>query len=143
MVLLLSIPSILFAVAAALTPLLPAFVPRIGLLPLYRMRPIRAALILTAWALALAASVNTPPSFVALPFVLLLSIPTIVLEPQRVFVSLDHPEHVPASQAHLRVDALVLGYEEESDALAWLFETLVPRHLINDQLGDTPLLVAY
>jgi hypothetical protein len=143
MILLLTILSILVAMAAALTPLLPAFIPRIGLLPLYRMRPIRAALILTAWALALAASVNTSPSFIALPFVLLLSIPTIVLEPQRVFVSLNHPEHVPASQAHLGVGALVLGYEGEGEALAWPFETLVPRHLINDQIGEVPLLVAY
>ena len=143
MALLLSILATLAAVAAALTPLLPAFIPRIGLLPLYRMRPIRAALILTAWALALAASVNMSPSFIALPFVLLLSIPTIMLEPQRVFVSLNHPEHVPASQAHLRGEALVLGYEEEGGALVWLFETLVPRHLINDQIGDAPLLVAY
>jgi hypothetical protein len=143
MALLLSILSILVAVAAALTPLLPAFIPCIGLLPLYRMRPIRAALILTAWALALAASVNTPSSFVALPFVLLLSVPTVVLEPQRIFVSLDDPEHLPASQSNLEGEAVVLGYEEEGDALTWLFETLVPRHLINDQIGDAPLLVAY
>jgi hypothetical protein len=65
------------SVAAALTPLLPAFIPGIGLLPLYRMRPIPAALILTAWALALAASLNPSPSFIALPFVLLHSLPTL------------------------------------------------------------------
>jgi hypothetical protein len=143
MALLLSLLSILAAAIAAFAPLLPAFIPRIGLLPLYRTRPIRAALVITAWALALAASVSTPSSFLALPFVFLFSIPTIVLEPQRVFVSLDDPEHVPASQADLRGEARVLGYEEDGTALAWPFETLVPRHLINDQMADAPVLVAY
>lgn len=140
---LLSVLSIFLAAIAALTPLLPAFIPRIGLLPVYRMRPIRAALIITAWAMVIAACANTPFSFVALPIVLLLSIPTIVLEPQRIFVSLDDPQHVPASQADLQAEALVLGYQEDDHASAWPFETLVPRHLINDRMGDAPLLVAY
>jgi len=101
MTLLLSSLSIFFAVIAAFTPLLPGFIPRIGLLPLYRIRRVRAALLLTAWALAIATCVITPSSFVALPFVLLLSIPTILLEPQRVFVSLDDPKQVLPSQANI------------------------------------------
>jgi hypothetical protein len=140
---LLSSLAVFFAMIAAFTPLLPGIIPRIGLLPLYRTRLIRAVLILTAWALAIAACVNTPSSFVALPFVLLLSIPTILLEPQRVFVSLDDPKHVPPSQANLREEALVLGFEQSGSSAAWSFETLVPRHLINDRVGDAPLLVAY
>jgi hypothetical protein len=140
---LLSSLSVFLAVIAALTPTLSGLIPRIGLLPLYRLGFIRAALILTAWALAIAACVNTPSSFVALPFVLLLSIPTILLEPQRVFVSLDDPKHVLPSQANLREEALVLGFEEDGSATAWPFETLAPRHLINDRVGNTPLLVAY
>jgi hypothetical protein len=140
---LLSSLAVFFAMIAAFTPLLPGLIPRIGLLPLYRTRLIRAALIITAWALAVAACVNTPSSFVALPLVLLLTIPTIILEPQRVFVSLDDPKHVPPSQANLREEALVLGFEEDGYATAWPFETLAPRHLINDQVRDTPLLVAY
>jgi hypothetical protein len=107
------------------------------------MRRIRAALIVVAWALAIAACVNLPASFVALPIVLIFSIPTIVMEPQRIFVSLDDPKHVPASRANIRGEALVLGYENDGHATAWPFETLVPRHLINDQFGDIPLLVAY
>lgn len=135
--------SIFIAVIAAFTPLLPAFIPLLGLMPLYRMRRIRAALIVVAWALAIAACVNLPASFVALPIVLIFSIPTIVMEPQRIFVSLDDPKHVPASRANIRGEALVLGYENDGHATAWPFETLVPRHLINDQFGDIPLLVAY
>ncbi len=140
---LLSSLAVFFAMIAAFTPLLPGIIPRIGLLPLYRTRLIRAVLILTAWALAIAACVNTPSSFVALPFVLLLSLPTILLEPQRVFVSLDDPKHVPPSQANLREEALVLGFEQSGSSAAWPFETIVPRHLINDRVGDAPLLVAY
>ena len=143
MTFLLSSLSIFFAVIAAFTPLLPAFIPCIGLLPLYRMRLIRVVLILTAWVLAVAAFVSTPSSFVALPFILLLSIPIILLEPQWVFVSLDDPKHFPPSQAKLREEAMVLGFEEDGYATAWPFETLVPRHLINDRVGDAPLIVAY
>jgi hypothetical protein len=140
---LLSSLAVFFATIAAFTPLLPGLIPRIGLLPLYRTRLIRAALIITAWALAVAVCVNTPSFFIALPLVLLLTIPTIVLEPQRIFVSLDDPKHVPPSQANLREEALVLGFEEDGYATAWPFETLAPRHLINDQVRDTPLLVVY
>ena len=140
---LLSSLAVFFAVIAAFTPSLPALIPRIGLLPLYRLRLFRPALIITAWALAIAAFITSPSSFVALLFVLLLSIPTIILEPQRIFVSLDDPKHVPPSQANLREEALVLGFEEDGYAAAWPLETLAPRHLINDQVGDTPLLVAY
>jgi len=135
--------SIFIAMFAAFMPLLPAFIPSLGLMPLYRMRPIRAALIVAAWALAIAAWVNAPASFVALPFVLLFSIPTIVLEPQRIFISLDDPKHVPASRENIRDEDLVLGYEDDDYAAAWPFETLAPRHLINDRVGELPLLVAY
>jgi len=143
MTLLFSFLSIFIAVMAALIPLLPAFIPILGLMPLYRMRHIRATLIVAAWALAIAAWVNVPASFVALPFVLLFSIPTIILEPQRIFISLDDPKHVPASRANIKGEAMVLGYEDGDFATAWPFETLAPRHLINDWLGDVPLLVAY
>jgi len=135
--------SIFFAMIAAFTPLFPAFIPLLGLMPLYRMRHIRAILIITAWLLAIAAYVNAPASYVALPFVFLFSIPTFVLEPQRIFIPLVDPKHVSASQASVRGEDLVLGYEDDEHATAWPFETLVPRHLINDQFRDEPLLVAY
>jgi len=135
--------SIFIAIIAAFTPLLPAFIAILGLMPLYKMRNIRATLIVAAWALAIAAIVNEPASFVALPFVIIFSIPTIVMEPQRIFISLDDPKHISASQVIIPDEALVIGYEDDENIVAWPFETLVPRHLINDQVGDTPLLVAY
>ena len=124
-------------------PMLPTFIPGIGLLPMYRLRLLRAIFLLTAWALAIAALIASPSSLWALPIVFLLSIPTIVLEPHRIFVTLDDPEHVSAPQADFQGEALVLGYSDDENALAWPFETLAPRHLINDRSGNTPLLVAY
>jgi hypothetical protein len=38
---------------------------------------------------------------------------------------------------------LVLAYEDNQHAAAWLLSVLVPRHLVNDQVGAVPLLVAY
>jgi len=135
--------SIFIAMIAAFTPLLPAFITILGLMPIYKMRYIRAILIVVAWALAIAAMVNEPVSFIALPFVIIFSIPTIVMEPQRIFMSLDDPKHISALQVNIPDEALVLGYEDDENTVAWPFETLVPRHLINDQVGDVPLLVAY
>ncbi len=143
MTLLLSIFAVFAAVIAAFMPMLPAFFLRIGLLPIYRLRLLRAVFLITAWALAIAAYLTPRPPSGPCPFVFILSIPTIVLEPRRIFVTLDDPEHVPAPQADFQGEALVLGYTDEENALAWPFETLAPRHLINDQSGDTPLLVAY
>ena len=140
---LLSYLSIFMAVMAALTPLLPGLFPRIGLMPIYRMRPVRVVLIIAAWGVAIAAGMSEPASFVGLPFVFIFSIPAIVMEPQRIFVSLDDPEHVPASEASIGGEALVLGYDGGDHAAVWPFETLAPRHLINDQIADAPLLVAY
>ncbi len=135
--------SIFFAAIAAFTPMLPAFITSLGLMPIYKMRSIRAVLIVVAWSLTIAAMVNEPASFVALPFVIIFSIPTIVVEPQRIFISLDDPKHISASQVNIPDEALVLGYEDDENTVAWPLETLVPRHLINDQVGDVPLLVAY
>lgn len=143
MTLLLSILALLAAVIAAFMPMLPAFFLRIGLLPIYRLRLLRAVFLISAWALAIAAFVSTPSSFWVLPVVFILSIPTLVLEPRRIFVTLDDPEHIPAPQADFQGEALVLGYADDDNALAWPFETLSPRHLINDMSGDSPLLVAY
>ena len=135
--------SILFALLAALTPLLPAFLPFLGLMPIFRMRQIRAVLILTAWALAITALLSPQPSYFAVPFVIFFSILTILVEPQRIFLSLDDPYHIPASLADIPDQALVLAYEDDQRAAAWMYEVLIPRHLINDQVGVVPLLVAY
>lgn len=143
MTFLLALLSVTLAAIGALTPLLPALTPRIGLQPLYRMRLIRVVLLIVAWVLAIVALARTLASFVVLPFLLLFSILSALMEPRRIFVSLDDPEHVPASRADFEDEALVLGYGDDEQALAWLFETLAPRHLINDRIGDTPLLVAY
>ena len=143
MTLLLPILATLFGVLAAFTPMIPTFIPSIGLLPMYRLRLFRSLFLISAWALAIAATIGTPSSFWALPVVLLLSIPTIVLEPQRIFVPLNDPEHLPPSKTDFQGEALVLGYSDDENALAWPFETLAPRHLINDLSGDEPLLVAY
>ena len=143
MTLLLSLLSILFAVTAAFLPMLPAFFPILGLTPIYRMRPLRGVLIAAAWVLATVILINKPGSYLHIPFVLIFSIPVFLLEPQRVFVSLDDPEHISASEADIQENALVIGYDDNDHAAAWQFEVLKPRHLINDHIGGEPLLVAY
>jgi len=138
-----ALPPALIAMLAAFMPLLPAFLPSLGLTPLYRLRRLRAKLLIVAWIWAIAIWVYGLGSHTVLLFVPLFSVLAVVLEPQRIFVALDNPEHVPAFQARLRGEALVLGHEEENRAVAWPLATLIPRHVINDRFGDTPVLVAY
>ncbi len=138
-----TLPPVLIAMLAAFLPLLPAFFPVLGLAPLYRLRGLRATLLIVAWGWTITTWVHGQGSYVVLLFVTLFSVLAGVLEPQRIFVALDNPKHIPVSLVNLRNEALVLGHEEEGLAVAWPFAMLIPRHVVNDRLGDTPALVAY
>ncbi|MCP4166286.1 MAG: hypothetical protein GY759_10375 [Chloroflexi bacterium] len=141
----LSILSFLLGALAVPLPMLPAFIPRLGLLPLYRMRLLRGIVLSIAWLLAIVTWNATPGALSNLLFgaLLFFTLAATTIEPQRVFVALDAPGHLPAEQALISDDVVVLGYEDSGLARAWLFDTLIPRHIVNDSLGDKPLLAGY
>ena len=105
------------------------------------MRLIRVIFLLTAWALGIAAVLSEPPAYFALPEVLLFSTPTIVLESQRIFITLDNPVLVLPSKIAITASDLVVGYQDQGIAAAWPYDALAPRHIINDGLGDLPVMV--
>lgn len=68
---------------------------------------------------------------------------TLRLNPPHVIRSLDYPPRVAASDAILSADELVVGFSGEDNAIAWPESMIIPHHLINDQIGGIPILVAH
>ena len=64
-------------------------------------------------------------------------------DPKRFFVALTRPPRVGASETTLGDEALVLGYEADDQTLAWPIELVAPHHLINDLVGQQPVLASY
>ena len=62
----------------------------------------------------------------------------------RMLIPVDAPVQAMAAEADWADDALVLGHvSAENSATAWLIETLIPHHLVNDVLGDQPILATW
>lgn len=120
-------------------------VPRLGIGTLYHLRRTRMgvaalALSMAASAWALERSARQRAVFVV----------TAALTPlsganhaRRFLPSLDEPRHVPASEADLGDEAEVLGIEINGEACAWPLETLVPHHIIHDEVGGVPVAAAW
>ena len=62
----------------------------------------------------------------------------------RLLVAVDRPEHAAAAAAGWEDEALVIGYAAgEQAACAWLLDTLIPHHLVNDFVAGRPVLAAW
>jgi len=137
--------AVLIAWIGALFPPFLALNPRLGLFAYYHMRLIRRVLNLSGLALAVTAAILSPTwvIIVALALVVIFFGISLRLEPTAVLTGLDTPGHVAASDAPLGDEALVFGYQGQTMPCAWPLEVLIPRHIINDELEDKPLLVGY
>jgi hypothetical protein len=142
---LLSLFAVVAAFVGAMIYMLVAFVPRLGVRPLLWLGQWKIALAMVSFALAgigyqlrpgrgrLAAWIATA----------ILGVLSYVLFPPRIFKTLRFPRHLNAKAADLGDNAAVLGFENGGEACAWPMEMVVPRHLIQDRVGNNPLLVAY
>ncbi|MBI2195038.1 MAG: DUF3179 domain-containing protein [Planctomycetes bacterium] len=136
--------ALLAGVSAGLPFLPPAF-PRVaGPRIFYQLPRVQTALSGLALALAVSASFQgiTPGRLAWLSLVSLLAFHAL-LYPHRMLVALDSPLHLRASQAGIGEEARVLEMSAGGEARAWLMDMLLPRHLINDRIGGTPVLAAY
>lgn len=130
---------------AAFLPLFPSFIPHLGAGIYYRLRELRLALVITGLITGLGAYVRRPTRRRLWGLLLTGAFAGIAqrLHPKNIFVALDEPPHVPAGEAALPDHALVLGTNVDDVARAWPLDVLVPRHLINDRVSQTPVLAAY
>jgi hypothetical protein len=142
----LSVVGFVFGGIAAFAIPLVAFVPQVGANTVYRLRQLRYALAAMGPALVLVESRRHPaaPRRALLPITILCAGLSWVFDPVRMFRVLDCPPHVPADGARLSADAFVLGLDlNHKVTCAWPLEMLVPRHLVNDRIRGTPVLVSY
>ncbi|MAT96004.1 MAG: hypothetical protein CL608_02460 [Anaerolineaceae bacterium] len=143
-----SLLGVLLAAIGGVGPLIIAFVPRLGigfLAHLGKVNPLRRALGLLGWLLIWQEwrwAPSLPRRLALLPGTIF-ALQSQFLEPRRIFVDLVDPPHSPASRAQLPKTAVVLGATIKEQPHAWTYANLVPRHLINDVIGQTPVLAAY
>lgn len=57
--------------------------------------------------------------------------------------ALDHPEHVPISRSSFADDVTVIGVVVDGEARAYPIPILTWHELVNDTLGDRPILVSF
>ncbi len=143
-----SILGVFVAALGGLAPLIAAFVPKLGigfLARLGKVNVLRRTLGLVGWALIWTAWRRTPslPRKLALIPGTIFALQAQFLEPRRIFVDLINPPHAPANRANLAETAVILGATVGDQPHAWTYHNLVPRHLINDVIGQTPVLAAY
>jgi hypothetical protein len=142
----------LLAMVALFVYTLPSLLPKLSIGLMYHARAIKFFLRLGALVLGwLAVSVLPGPTptglqiWVALIVILVIA-SNWLFEPVRIIVPINNPRHMAASavpDSQLSENAQVLGVAIGSAACAWPMETLVPHHLVNDLVGNTPVLAAW
>lgn len=143
-----SLLGVLLAAVGGIGPLIVAFVPKLGigfLARLGKVNPLRRALGLLGWLLIWQERRRAPslPRSLALLPGTIFALQSQFLEPRRIFVDLVDPPHRTANQVQLPETAVILGAIVGEQSHAWTYANLVPRHLINDVIGQIPVLAAY
>ena len=143
-----SLLGVLISAVGGLGPMFVAFVPRLGsgtLSQLGKVTLLRRTLGLLGWLLIWQQWRRAPSpghGLALLPGTLFASLAQF-LEPRRIFVDLIDPPHRSANQVPLTGTAVVLGAIVGEQPHAWTYTNLVPRHLVNDVIGQIPVLAAY
>lgn len=121
------------------------FVPSLGIQFLYRISRWKLVVrLLVAGSALLAFSLcPTVGQLVALAIALGLAGLTGFFYPPLALPQVDSPRHLPASEAALGDEAMVLGLNLGDKTLAWPLETLVPHHLVNDELDGQAILASW
>ncbi len=121
------------------------FVPWVGIGYLYHIRRVIWAWRLLTVGLALAGWLLTPGADATgtLAFALILAALAGASNPTRVLTAVTDPQPVAADKAGLGENAPVLGLAWQGESRAWSLELLAPHHLVNDFVGDEPVLAAW
>lgn len=143
---LLSFFAIVISILAIIITQWITFIPRLGIGFQYRRRKVQIVIALVANLTALGLFLANPSTGLLLVLAVV-----VLLTPLSGFnyaanwlVATDNPTKVPAPNADWSEDIQVIGYVfDEKNACAWLLETLIPHHLVNDKLAGTPVLVAW
>ena len=145
MPILLSVIALTLILAALFVYQWVTFAPRAGIGLLYHIKWVQILVAVGAWACALGAYDLHPSSRQAIVLLLTLALTPLsgMNNATHILVALDRPRHTTAAEAGLGSQAAVLGAVIAGQPLAWTLETLVPHHLVNDEIAGTPVLAAW
>ncbi len=146
MTIFLSIIAILISILAIFINQWVSPFPKLGIAFQYYRRRVQVVIAVTAVSITLALALNNPSSgqLIVLAIVLLLIPLSGFNHASKALVAVDAPEKVTAVASGWPDDALVLGYAHDGQsACAWLLDTLIPHHLVNDTVDKLPILAAW
>ncbi len=122
------------------------FIPQLGIGFQYHRRRAQVVVAMVAITTALLLYWHNPTmgQLIVLIVVLLLTPLSGFNHASKTLVVVNEPEHADADACGWADDALVLGYVGDGDtAVAWLLDTLIPHHLVNDTVRKEPILAAW
>ncbi len=126
------------------------FLPQLGIEILYHIGRIRAGIAIIATLLAVAGWWLAPDNAHLIQLVLVVALIPFsgFFAAKRVLVAVDSPRHVQASAVPLSDGAIVLGIDldgmdSDGTAHAWAVETLLPHHLVNDEVDRRPVVATW
>lgn len=135
---------LIVGISVLLLPMSSALFPKLGLLPMkLGFRPLTRWIQVMALWLFVALSIWTKPSgwgWASIIIACWFSIVAANLYNKRIFVALDQPER---SSKSLAKSAPVLATVLEGEVVAYPLEVLVPHHIVNDILGEYPVLASW
>lgn len=120
--------------------------PQLGIGFQYHRRWVQIGIAVVAIGTAVFLYLNNPSTgqLLVLMVVLLLTPLSGFNHASRMLVAVDEPEQVAASAAGWDDAALVIGYVDAEDtAVAWLLDTLIPHHLVNDTVNHKHILASW
>ena len=136
--------TLLAGVSIVFLPLSTGFFPKLGLMPLKlgHRKSTRLVQLILVWGMAATTFWidQIPWGSIAAGIALLFTVIAVNFYPQRIFVDLTQPER---SREGLADMAPVLAAEVNGEVVAYSLELIVPHHIVNDEIGGKPVLVAW
>jgi len=143
---LLSVLAIIVSILAIFINQWISFFPHLGIRFQYYRRRVQIGIAAVTILSVLGLYLNNPTlgQLIVLLAVILLTTLSGFHHAGRLIFAVDWPKQVQASAAAWRKDDMVLGYAaEEQVACAWLVDTLIPHHLVNDTVQGEPVLAGW
>ena len=136
--------TVLTGISVPLIPMSSALFPQVGIRPMkIGFNPItRWIQIILLWSFTLSSIFSKPSGWgwAAVIIALWFSFLATALYSKKIFIALEQPKR---AQIGISVDAPVLTTKTADEVVAYPLEILVPHHIINDILGDIPVLVSW
>jgi hypothetical protein len=141
---LLTLLTLLVGLSIVFLPLSTGFFPKLGLMPLKlgHRKSTRLVQVTSIWGLAAGAlwTDHLLWGWIAAGMALWFTVVALNFFPQRIFADLAQPAR---SQDGLSDSAPVLAVEVQGVVVAYPLEMIVPHHIVNDIIGESPVLVTW